>query len=454
MPTRVLVPCGVLGLGFDPAALDAGVKARPDIISIDGGSTDSGPFYLGTGTSKYARGVCRRQWRALMVARAAAGVPLVMTTCGTCGVAAMVDEAYAMTRELAAELGQTLTIARLYSDQSPDQIIAAHHQSRLTPLTPAPVIDETRLAAMTHVVALAGAEQIDAALLTGADIVLAGRATDTAGIAALPLRRGEHPGGCWHGAKIGECGAFCSNEPATGVIMMTFDHDGFTVQAMAPKATCTPQSVSAHMLYENVDPFELVEPGGVLDVRAARYEALSGGRVRVEGSHWHAHEEYTVKLEGAYLAGYQTMILAMIREPRYVNEIEAWVADMLITARRDIASSLNLASEDYSLDVRLVGKNAVLGTREPAQSQPIEIGVLLMMTAKDSTTARELADVMNPYMLHHPLSAQEALPTFAFPYSPASVDRGPLYEFGLNHVLHLDDPMQAFRLKVDEVRCG
>ncbi len=50
MTTRVLVPSGVLGLGFDEDALARGVKMQPDIICIDGGSTDSGPFYLGTGT--------------------------------------------------------------------------------------------------------------------------------------------------------------------------------------------------------------------------------------------------------------------------------------------------------------------------------------------------------------------------------------------------------------------
>ncbi len=50
MATRVLVPSGVLGLGFDEAALARGVEMQPDIICIGGGSTDSGRFYLGTGT--------------------------------------------------------------------------------------------------------------------------------------------------------------------------------------------------------------------------------------------------------------------------------------------------------------------------------------------------------------------------------------------------------------------
>ena len=123
MTTRVLVPSGVLGLGFDHAALARGIAARPDIIAIDGGSTDSGPFSLGAGQSKYARAATRSEWRALMLARAEAGVPLVIGTCGTCGTDSTVDWMYDITAEIAAELGQSLKIARLYCSQSPISVI-------------------------------------------------------------------------------------------------------------------------------------------------------------------------------------------------------------------------------------------------------------------------------------------------------------------------------------------
>ena len=53
--TRVLIPTGALGMGFDARALARGLAARPDIIAVDGGSTDSGPAYLGAGVSKYGR---------------------------------------------------------------------------------------------------------------------------------------------------------------------------------------------------------------------------------------------------------------------------------------------------------------------------------------------------------------------------------------------------------------
>lgn len=450
MTTRVLVPSGVLGLGFDHAALARGIAARPDIIAIDGGSTDSGPFSLGAGQSKYARAATRSEWRALMLARAEAGVPLVIGTCGTCGTDSTVDWMYDITAEIAAELGQSLKIARLYCSQSPISVIAALGMGQIAPLTPAPPISAEALGQMPHIVALAGAEQVQAALATGADIILCGRTTDTAIIAALPLLRGDHAGGAWHGAKIAECGALCSTNPTSGVIMVDFDAAGFSVEPMALDAACTPHSVSAHMLYENADPFILHEPGGHLDVRGASYLALDARRVRVEGSIWQP-APYTVKLEGARIAGYQTTILATLRAPHYVAHAKDWVARLTDFLHADIARKMALPAGSYQLEFRLIGVDATLGAMENRSADPVEVGVLGLVTAQTQAIAAEIGKLINPWVLHFPLTASEELPTFAFPYSPATTDRGPLYEFALNHVLHLADPMSAFRLVVSEV---
>ena len=454
MPTRVLIPAGVLGLGFDQTALARGVAAQPDIICIDGGSTDSGPFYLGTSTSKYARSVCRSEWRALMLARAAAGVPLVIGSCGTCGTAQTVDWMYGLTCEIAAELGQSLTIARLYSDQNVPDIITAHHAGQLSELLPAPALDAVAIAACTHIVALAGVEQIQAALQTGADVVLAGRTTDTATIAALPLSRNDHAGGAWHGAKIGECGAFCSTNPASGVVMISFDETGFDVEPMAPDAVCTPQSVSAHMLYENSDPFILHEPGGHLDVTDARYTAIDERRVRVEGSRWVPADSYRVKLEAARIGGYQTTMMAVIRDAHYVAHARQWLDDLTGFLHRKIAQTTSLKRDEFTLEFRLIGQNAALGALEEGTGTPLEVGVLLIITAADQETATDLSKLINPFLLHHPLTAHEDLPTFAFPYSPAHTERGALYEFAMNHILQLADPMDGFTLTFDKVAHG
>ena len=448
--TRVLIPTGALGLGYDRRALARGVANRPDIIAVDGGSTDSGPSYLGRGVSKYSRASTKAEWRELMAARAEAGVPLVIGTAGTCGADSAVDWLLDITREIAAETGQRLRVATLKSGQPAARIKAALGAGRIAPLFPAPAMDDALIDACTNIVALAGAEQIAAALNTGADIVIAGRTTDTAIIAALPLMRGDHPGGAWHGAKIGECGAIATTHPATGTIQIDFDADGFTMEPMAEAAAATPYTVSAHMLYENSDPYILYEPGGHLDVRGAVYTPLDARRVRVEGSQW-VPGRYTVKLEGARIAGYQTVALALLRDRRYVAQAREWAADVQARVSAQITERMGLAPDEFTLELRLIGVDATLGALENRLGQPVEVGVLGIVTCPTEGQAAEAGKMLNPYLLHHALTEDEPMPTFAFPFSPAEMQRGALYEFCLNHVMELDDPMSAFQLDLHEV---
>ena len=198
IPIKVLVPSGVLGLGFDLEALNNGVKNNPDIISIDGGSTDSGPYSLGSGTSKYSRAAVKAEWKNLMIAREKANVPLVIGSCGTCGTNGMVDWMENITIELAEELNQNIKIAKLYCQQEKNFIKKNLQLRKIFPLNPAPMLTAQLIEEMTNIVALAGAEQIQECINTGAEIILAGRTTDTAIISALPLMKGANPGSSWH----------------------------------------------------------------------------------------------------------------------------------------------------------------------------------------------------------------------------------------------------------------
>ena len=447
--TKILIPSGALGLGYDRDALMRGIALKPDLIAIDGGSTDSGPHYLGTGTSKYSRSSIKSEWRELMQARAMANVPLVIGTAGTCGADDAVDWLLDITREIATETDMDVTVAILKSGQPADRVMNALDQGRITPLEPVIDIDHSVLQSCTKIVALAGAEQIQAALNTGADIVIAGRATDTATIAALPLARGCHEGGAWHGAKIGECGALATTNPSSGTIMITFDADGFTVEPMGQNARATPYTVSAHMLYENSNPLQLYEPGGHLDVTGATYTALDDRRVRVTGSTWVPSDTYTVKLEGARCGGYQCVSLALIREARYVQNIETWTKAVEENCRQKAQERIE---GDFTLELRIIGLNATLGAQDVNAQIGTEVGVLGIVTAPSEMIAKEVAKMLNPYLLHMPLTDDEEMPTFAFPFSPNEMNRGEIYEFCLNHVMELDDPMQAFSLTLEQVR--
>jgi len=133
---------------------------------------------------------------------------------------------------------------------------------------------------------------------------------------------------------------------------------------------------------------------------------------------------------------------------------QAWVDKLEAYLVGQIATRMGLGPEAYALEFRLIGMNSALGGMENRRAEPVEVGVLGLVTAATAEMAAEIGKLINPYVLHYPLTEDEELPTFAFPYSPAQSERGPFYEFALNHVMELDDPMQAFRLEVSEISHG
>ena len=99
---RIFVPFGAVGIGISDEAFRQGVDLRPDIIAADAGSTDSGPYYLGAGETKYARKSVKSDIRKMVTAGAKLNVPVAIGTAGTCGVDRQVDETVEIIREIAA----------------------------------------------------------------------------------------------------------------------------------------------------------------------------------------------------------------------------------------------------------------------------------------------------------------------------------------------------------------
>lgn len=451
---RVLVPSGVLGSGCPPEALERGLSLRPDAIAVDAGSTDSGPHYLGTGTTKMTRKAIKEDLRQLMVARDRLAIPLLIGSCGTSGTDAGVDWTAEICREIAREEGLTARVARLYSQQDPAVLSKLLQTNSISPLPPFGPLDPETLVECSHIVGLLGYEPLADALKDGADIVLAGRTTDTAVLAAVPLMRGLPPEFCWHAAKIAECGGLCTTRSRQGGVMLSIDPEGFNVEPLHAANTCSTFSVSAHLLYENSDPYRLLEPGIVLDTEHAVYEQMDDRTVRVTGTRIE-NVPYTMKLEGAAPAGYRTMLFSGIADPKVLASIDIWLDRLSARLHRGISEILGYDSSQYELDIRPYGWNALdPSAKKKAGGPPIEVGLMLLATAQTQEHATEIAKYCNPFLLHFPLHDDDPLPSFAFPYSPAEVDLGPVFEFRLNHVVHLDSPTQLVRKEWESIGGG
>lgn len=453
MEMRYVAPCGMVGTGFQESSFRRLLAASPAFVGCDGGTTDDGPYQLGAGKPMFPRSACKRDLEVMLAGTRAAGIPLLIGSCGGAGGRINLQWTYDIVREIAREKGLHFKVALIDSEPDREFILRRYRAGRVRALDAAPQIDEALIAGCDHVVAMMGIEPFQAAVEAGADVVLCGRASDTSIFAALPVKAGLPAGLAWHAAKILECGAAAVVHRFTADGMLcTIDGDGFIVEPANPKMQCSTLSVAAHTLYENGDPFHLHEPGGVLDTTDAVYEAVDDRRVRVSGSRFD-RRPYTVKLEGARQTGYQSLFIGAVRDPVIMARLPEWIASMKarIRDRVDAMFGRDMSAESH-MNLRVYGHSGVMGDYETRPQTGSEACIILDFIAADQETAHAMAQSGGHLALHHPVADWQGFITgLAVPYAPHVIDRGPVYEFALNHVMELDDPLEACSITYEKV---
>lgn len=454
---RILAPTGVCGSGFLETSLEKALAQRPHFIGCDAGSTDPGPSHLGTGEAAFPREAVKRDLRLMLLGARRIGVPLLIGSAGTAGGDINVDWMVEIVREIAAEHDLSFQLAAIYAEQDKGYLKRRLLEGRVKPLDPAPPFDAATIDRSTRIVGMMGAEPFIAALKEGAEVVIAGRSSDTAIFASVPVMHGFPEGLAWHAAKILECGAAAVvNRKTPDCMFCWLRRDHFVVEAPDPGLRCTPQSVASHSLYENADPFKLVECSGTLDLSDSRYEALGERAVKVTGSRFLPAERYTVKLEGAELAGYQSILIGSVRDPFIIRQIDDWTARLVerIQARVQMIYGERLQPSDYVLNIRMYGRNGTMGPLEPVkETRAHELCLIFEVTAASQDVASTIAGVARHQGLHLPIPEWSGLITaLACPYNPAHLDRGPVYRFNVNHVVEPDQPLEMFRIRHGAVR--
>jgi hypothetical protein len=132
-------------------------------------------------------------------------------------------------------------------------------------------------------------------------------------------------------------------------------------------------------------------------------------------------------------------------------DVDGFVARMERGLRDRLARTMG-ANADIDISLRPYGWNAVSG-RTPAEGTPPprEIGLMFVATALTQAMATEAARVCNPIFFHFPVREGNELPSYAFPFSPAEIERGQVFEFHLNHVVHTVSPFELARTRWVEV---
>ncbi|MBL0951146.1 MAG: acyclic terpene utilization AtuA family protein, partial [Pseudomonas sp.] len=289
--------------------------------------------------------------------------------------------------EIAREEGMRFRAALIRSEQDKAYLQRRLTEGRILPLDPAPPLDAGVIERSAHIVGAMGHEPIVAAIEAGAQIILCGRATDTSLFAAVPVMRGAGEGPAWHAAKTLECGtAATAQRKRPDSIFAWVRDDHFDIAPLDPESRCTPQSVAAHTLYENADPFLITEPSGTIDTSTARYTALDDRTVRVSGSTFRHADRTTIKLEGAELAGYQSVIVAGIREPFIIRQLDTWLEAMQqkFADRVQEVFRGRVAPDGYAIRIRVYGRDGVMGRLEPRVAEVgHEVGLVITVTAAE-----------------------------------------------------------------------
>jgi len=453
---KILAATGMLGTGYLESSLERGLSWNPDFIGCDAGSTDGGPAYLGSGKCGYSKEAIKYDLRLALSGARKKRIPLLIGSAGSAGGDMNLAWTVEIAKEIAREEGLHFNMAVIHSEQDKEYLKKKLAEGKIRSLKPAQPLDEKIIDRSEHIVGMMGAEPFIRALEQGAEVVIAGRSSDTSIYAAIPIQRGFSPGPVWHAAKILECGAACVTQRSRADSMFARIGQGyFVVEPPNPEFACTPVSVAAHTFYETANPIHLYEPSGMMDTSLADYRAESERAVRVSGSKFVPAEKYTIKLESVEKAGYRSITVAFVRDPILIDQIDEWLERFVQKVKQRTSEMFGnrLANEDYFFNIRVGGRNAVLGDNEPFKDKvPHELTLIFEVTAPTQEIASAIMASAGHMGLHLSIPHWKGLTSnFAVPYSPREIGLGTTYRFNMNHVVEPADPNEMFPIEMVNV---
>lgn len=447
----ILAPCGMLGYGIPNGPFAEGLRRDPDVIAIDAGSTDPGPYYLGAGVSYTNRNLVKRDLSMMLEAGYDRKIPVLVGSAGGAGGKPHLEWLTDIAREICREQGYQFKVALIEGELDKawlkEQIQARNTRSFETEWD----LTEQEVDRSVRIVAQMGPEPLMKALDDGANLILAGRASDPGVMAAYPLRLGFDPGVVGHMGKILECGAAAAypRHGADALLGFVYD-DCFMVEPPNPNKICSVASVAAHTLYERSDPYISHWPGGTLDLKESKFEQYDERTVKVSGTRFLKSDEYWVKLEGAAWVGYRTITIAGARDPILLANFDQYEANV----RERISAALPHLQEgkDYQLIYHVYGRDGVMGTLEPQKEiTSHELGLVIEVVASSEELSKTVLAIARSLSLHSTYPGRKAIAgNLGFPFSPSDIGVGNAYEFNVYHLLRLDNPLRPFPIRYQE----
>ncbi|MDP9053390.1 MAG: DUF1446 domain-containing protein [Acidobacteriota bacterium] len=263
-----------------------------------------------------------------------------------------------------------------------------------------------------------GAFPLAEALDTGADVVIAGRSTDTALTLAPMVYKFGWKADEWDKLASGtiaghiiECGAQCSGGNCqmdwqtipdmadVGYPMIEAEPDGSFVvtKHQGSGGRVHSNTVKEQLLYELGDPKRYITPDCVADFTTVQLADIGANRVRVSGIRGGPRPP-TLKLSISYTDGWKAIGTLVYSWPQAAEKARA--ADRIV---RERLASLGLSFDE--IHTELFGLNACNGSAAPPNFDPPEIQLRIGVRGQDRKAVDRFTRELIPLVLNGPPGA-------------------------------------------------
>ena len=434
---KIVSLCGLLGYGYSEAALNAAFSERVDYLGVDAGSTDPGPYYLGSGKSFTARAAVKRDLALAMPLAIKNKTPFIIGTAGGAGSREHVEWLLDIIREIASEKELSFEMGVVYSDVDREYLREKLRGGKIIPMSPRLPLTEADVDAAERVVSQIGVEPVIELLKRGVDVIVMGRACDTAIYAAPCIYEGYDPALAFHMAKIMECGAMCAEPVAAADVMQAYIYpDCFELRPASPERSCKWQRAAAHTMYEQTNPYMIYEPDGEIDLSECVFEQKDERTVKIYGARFRAAEKKTLKLEGVRLAGYRTIAVAGIYDRETIRRFPY----IKSAVEKFVRESSGLRAEDYTLTFKAWG------------GEESSLGVVIDAVGRTEEIADTVCSLARSRMLHCDYEGRKSSAgNLAFPFSPSDAHMGEVYEFCVFCLAEVDSLSETARTVIERI---
>lgn len=436
---KIVALCGMLGYGYDVQSLKRAFEEKVDFLGVDAGSTDPGPYYLGSGKSFTDRNAVKRDLALALPLALKNKTPFIIGSAGGAGSRVHVEWLSEIIREIAKEQDLHFKLGTIYSDVSKEYVIDKLNSDKVINMSNYFPLNKKAINDSEKIVSQIGVAPIINLLEKKIDVIVCGRACDTAIYAAPLLMKGYDEGLAFHMAKIMECGSMCSEPVAAADVMQGYFYDDyFELRPANPIRKCTIERVAAHTLYEQSNPYLIYEPDGVIDLHDCTFIQADERTVRVSGSKFTPATEKTLKLEGVKKSGYRTISPAVINDSLTIEKVPEIISVVNEFVKNN--KSAEIGEEDYTLNYKTAGgKNTSLS-------------IIIDVVAKTQEIADTICALARSRMLHCDYNGRKSSAgNLAFPFSPSDIHVGEVYEFSVFHLVKVEDLNETSKWMVEEI---